>query len=251
MRAVTATFLLLYLCFAPELLGQDSTMITVHGQVYDPNTPNAFFNLMLVNKRTHSGQFGEPKGTFTVQMRKTDTLLVGSIGYVTLPLCFKDSTPRVEYRVKLRLRPLSYALKEVEIFSERALKEIHEELEGLQYDERELRTTGVNAFSSPITALYQMWSKRERSKRKLAELEHEERKRELLKELFQRYVDYDIINLSDESFDDFIDFCKVPDQVIHGMTQYDFIMYVKKKYELYTSLGPFKGFYPEDDYYKP
>lgn len=223
-------------------------MITVRGEVYDPNTPNAFFNLLIVNKRLHSGEFGDPSGKFEMRMLKSDTLLVGSIGYVTQPLCFKDSVKRDIYNVRVRLRPLRYALREVEIFSERALREIHEELEALHYDERELRTTGVNAFASPITALYQLWSKREKSIRKLAELENEERKRELLKELFKRYVDYEIINLSDESFDDFIDFCKVPDHVIHGMTQYDFIMYVKKKYELYTSLGPFKGYYvpPEE-----
>jgi len=238
----------LFSSFVTALYAQDSTVITIRGEVYDPSTPNAFFNLLIVNKRTHQGEFGEPSGYFEVKAYKSDVILIGSIGYETQQLCFKDSVLREVYEVKIILRELSYRLAEVEIISKRELKEIHDELEELGYNERDYRTTGVDAFSSPITALYQLFSKRERSIRKLAELENEERKRELLKELFQRYVEYEIIHLSDESFDDFVDFCNVPDQVIHGMTQYDFIMYVKMKYEIYTSLGPRKGYYP--DYYE-
>ena len=80
--------------------------------------------------------------------------------------------------------------------------------------------------------------RRERSKREVAEMRNEDRKRELLRELLHQYVEYDIINLGNESFDDFIDFCAVPDDVIKGLSQYDFLVYVKKKYELYSSLGP-------------
>ena len=59
-----------------------------------------------------------------------------------------------------------------------------------------------------------------------------------IRDRLQQYVDYGIINLSNDSFDDFIDFCAVPEEVIKGLSQYDFLVYVKKKYELYTSLGP-------------
>ena len=72
----------------------------------------------------------------------------------------------------------------------------------------------------------------------MARLENEDRKRALLKELLHKYVEYDIINLSDDGFDDFIDFCAVPDEVMVGLSQYEFLLYVKKKYELYSSLGP-------------
>jgi hypothetical protein len=108
----------------------------------------------------------------------------------------------------------------------------------LGYRESDYRISQVDALQSPITFLYQEFSRRERSKRLVAQLENEDRKRALLKELLQKYVEYDIINLSDESFDDFIDFCAVPDPVIKGLTQYEFLLYVKKKYELYSSLGP-------------
>ena len=96
----------------------------------------------------------------------------------------------------------------------------------------------VNALQSPITFLYQEFSKRERSKRLVAQLENDDRKRDLVQEMLKKYVDYEIINLNPEAFDDFIDFCDVPEEVIKGLTQYEFLLYVKKKYELYSSLGP-------------
>ena len=34
------------------------------------------------------------------------------------------------------------------------------------------------------------------------------------------------------------DMPNVPDEVIKGLTQYEFLVYIKRKYELYSSLGP-------------
>ncbi|MEZ4758936.1 MAG: hypothetical protein R2810_03995 [Flavobacteriales bacterium] len=49
---------------------------------------------------------------------------------------------------------------------------------------------------------------------------NEDRKRELLKEFLHKYVEYDIINLSDESFDDFTTFAvSVPDPAIKASSQ--------------------------------
>ena len=92
---------------------------------------------------------------------------------------------------------------------------------------------GVDAISSPITALYQAFSRRERNKRMVAEMRNNDRRRALLKELFRKYVDADIIQLSNEEFDDFIDFCGVSESFLKNSTQYDFIMYVKKRFEVF------------------
>jgi hypothetical protein len=191
-----------------------------------------------VNKRTRSGTFGNADGSFAVSALRTDTLLVGSVGHVTQFICMKDSLPKPSYHVTVYLRQLNVQLREVEILSPRTLAQIQKDIDKLGYRESDYRISQVDALQSPITFLYQEFSRRERSKRLVAQLENEDRKRELLKELLQKYVEYDIINLSDESFDDFIDFCAVPDEVIKGLTQYEFLLYVKKKYELYSSLGP-------------
>ena len=96
--------------------------------------------------------------------------------------------------------------------------------------------SGVDAFSSPITFLYQQFSRRERAKRHVAEMRNEDRKRELLKELLAKYVANEVIDLSDQDFDDFIDYCNVSDEFLKYSTQYEFIMYIKRKYEFYSVL---------------
>jgi len=228
--------LILLAVIVPDLVGQD--MVTIHGKVITSTDQRTYYDLMIVNRRTRSGTFGNADGTFTIQALRTDTLMVGSIGHQTRMLCLADSVVRATYDIMLRLIPLSYQLAEVEILPERTLKEIQADIERLGYKESDYKLTTVNALQSPITALYQEFSRRERSKRIVAELENEDRKRALLQELLQKYVQYDIINLNPEAFDDFIDFCSVPDEVIKSLSQYEFLVYVKRKYELYSSLGP-------------
>ena len=230
--------ILLLLLFIAPLLAHAQDPVTIHGRVITSTDQHTYYDLMIVNKRTRSGTFGNADGSFTVQALRTDTLLIGSIGHRTGILCLADSVERAIYDVRIRLLPLQVQLAEVKILPERTLKEIQADIDKLGYKASDYKLTTVNALESPITALYQEFSRRERSKRLVAELENEDRKRAILQELLHKYVQYDIINLNPEAFDDFIEFCSVPDDVIKGLTQYEFLVYIKRKYELYSSLGP-------------
>ena len=224
--------------FAVSATASVAQEVTVHGQVQGGDGEKVFYDLMIVNRRLRTGTFGNVDGSFAVTALRNDTLLIGAGGYVTRTVPLSEFADGELASLRVVLRPWEIELKPVAVLPERTLKEIQEDINKLGYKESDYRTTGVNAFESPITFLYQEFSRRERSKRQVAELRNEDRKRALLRELLKKYVEYDIINLSDAAFDDFIDFCRVPDEVIKGLSQYDFLMYVKKKYELYTSLGP-------------
>jgi hypothetical protein len=238
MPRTSRLFILLLLVFkVGSVVAQQE--VTVRGRAISANDPqHSFYGLMVVNKRTRSGTFGQPDGTFEVRAMRTDTLLVGSAGHKMALFCLRDSAERSIYEFTVVLKPVAIELKTVTVLPERTMREIQADINKLGYDPKEFQTQGVDAFQSPITAIYQAFSKRERSKRLVAEMRNDDRRRYLLRELLGKYVEYDIINLSNESFDDFIDFCAVSDTVIKGLTQYEFLLYVKKKYELYTSLGP-------------
>lgn len=228
---------LFFLLLAPGLVfGQE--LVTIHGKVLTPGGDHAYYDLMVVNKRTRTGTFGNTDGSFTVQARRTDTLMIGSIGQRTRLITVADSAVKDVYRITLYMEPYVVELAAVEVLPERTLKEIQKDIDALGYSPRDYRIGNVDALQSPITFLYQEFSRRERSKRLVAQLENEDRKRALLQELLKKYVDYDIIRLNPEAFDDFIDFCNVPEEVMKHLTQYEFLLYVKKKYELYSSLGP-------------
>jgi len=232
--------LLILLATLPLILvaQQDSSEVVIKGKVYSADKDRAYYDLMIVNKRTHYGIFGNADGSFTVKARRADTLMFGALGLKTENFSVSDTIKQDTVVIAIKLDPLIVALRVVEVLPERTLKEIQKEIDKLGYDERDYRISGVNALQSPITFLYESFSKRERSKRVVASLINEERKRDLLKELLHQYVEYDIINLSDESFDAFIDFVNVPEATLKSLSQYEFLMFIKRRYELYSRLGP-------------
>lgn len=212
--------------------------VTVKGSVTGGDGERTFYDLMIVNRRTRSGTFAQVDGTFTVRAFATDTLLIGAGGYVTRTVPLNEFPESELADLRIVLKPWQIDLKPVAVLPKRTLDQIQSDIDKLGYDEKDYRETGINAFESPITFLYQSFSRRERSKREVAQLRNADNMRVLLKELLHMYVEYDIINLSDESFDDFIDFCNVPETTLKDLSQYEFLVYVKKKYELYTSVGP-------------
>lgn len=219
-----------FLCLAQEGL------IKVSGSVYDPENKGSIPNLMVVNKRTQQGYFGNNTGVFSIDVQKTDTIIIAATGFTTIKISFKDSVKRDVYHLVLPLKRLEVELKPVEIFTHRDLEEIQKDIETLGYDKNDYVLTGIDAIQSPITALYEAFSRREKNKRMVAEMRNNDRRRALLKELFRKYVDNDIIQLDNFEFDDFIDFCGVSDEYIKSATQYDFIMYIKKRFEVFRMI---------------
>lgn len=219
--------------------GQDETpglvTIRVDGQIREPNN-QPISNVIVINQRTKTGIFGKSDGSFSIVCQKTDTLTITSLGYYSRQLCFKDSVSRDVYRPTLFLEERIETLAVVEVFAPRDLEKIQKDIESLGYNERDYMLSGINAIASPITFLYQQFSRVEASKREVARLENDDRKRELLKELFHHYVDYDIIQLDDDQFDDFIIYLNVSDEFMKSASQYDFLIFVRDKFRDYKIL---------------
>lgn len=229
----TLTLFLLALAFS---VAAQEKNIRITGTVYDPENKGAIPNLMVVNKRTQQGYFGYNSGYFELKAWKSDTLIIAATGFQTIKVSFRDSADAESYNVQIPMKKLEIQLKPVEVFTRRDLDEIQKDIETLGYEKSDYMLEGVDALSSPITALYQAFSRRERNKRMVAEMRNNDKRRALLKELFRKYVDADIIQLSNEEFDEFIDFCGVSDSFLKNSTQYDFIMYVKKRFEVYRMI---------------
>jgi hypothetical protein len=204
----------------------------IHGILRDEQDqpiPNA----IIINKSTKKGSFGKPNGSFDLKCQRGDTLAITSLGYQTRYVTYTDSLLSQRFELKLYLETRTYMLAEVEVFAPRDLEQIQEDIMKLGYNEDDYMISGINAISSPITFLYQQFSKKEQSKRKVAYLENEDRKRSLLKELFRLYVDYEIIALNDEQFDDFITYLNVSDEFLIQSSQYDFLVFVKDRFRDY------------------
>lgn len=211
---------------------RDTTAIVIRGQLRD-EMDQPIPNAIIINRSTKKGSFGKPNGSFELRCQRGDTLAITSLGFQTRYVTYSDSTSNNDFRLKLFLETRTFMLAEVEVFAPRDLEQIQEDIEKLGYDERDYMLSGINAVQSPITFLYQQFSKKEQSRRLVAYLENEDRKRDLLKELFRLYVDYEIIALNDEQFDDFITYLNVSDEFLIQSSQYDFLIFVKDRFRDY------------------
>lgn len=224
--------LLLFSFLVSAAVAQDET-VRIKGTVYDPGNKGSIPNLMIVNKRTQQGYFGTNSGYFELDVKRTDTLIIAATGFQTIKIFLKDSILDSSKNISIALKKLEITLKPVEIFTKRDLEEIQKDIETLGYEKEDYMLQGADVLESPITALYQAFSRRERNKRLVAEMRNNDRRRELLKELFRKYVDNDIITLDNADFDDFVDFSNVSENFMKTSTQYEFIMYIKKRFEVY------------------
>ena len=227
------TFLILILFSIPSF---SQNPVTVTGKVFDAENAAASFPvLMIVNLSTQRGIFGNADGTFSTTLQKKDTLLISATGYTQKRICFKDSADKSTYSITLALNKLHQDLKMVEIFPERDLEKIENDIQKLGYDESDYRLTGIDAWASPLTALYQQFSKKEKDKRKAAELRNESHRKDLIKELFRMYRKNNLIDLSDEEADNFIQYLNINDDMMKRWTQYELAVYIKTKYERFRN----------------
>lgn len=217
--------------FATSLCGfaQD---ITINGHVTDRAGYNTLFNIMVVNQRSGDGTFADARGYFTIRAHRTDTIMITARDFGIKKLCFRDSAIKSTYTILVRLDSIHYELADVYVHPQKSLPEIHKDINSLgQIPNTD--TYQDATIENPISLLYERFSRIEQSKRKVAQLEDEEKRREVLKDLLHLYIKYDIIKLDDAQFDNFIDYCNLSDDFIKNSTDYELIMAIKQRYESY------------------
>lgn len=190
---------------------------------------------MVVNRgQSGGGQFVDHRGSFLLAVCPGDTIAFGAIGFHTLERVAPLHGRQWDWEIKLRRLRVEVGVAEV--VAPRELREILRDIESLGYNEEDFRLTRVDALSSPITFLYQMLSREEQSKRVVAQLENRDRRHALLRELFVKYVNYEIILLEPDEFDAFIAFSDPGDELLQAWTQYEFIRYIQQRFELFRAL---------------
>lgn len=225
----TLLFATVFCCFSYSSAAQNTIIIS--GRAFDKDDAKLPLpKLMIINKRTNNGSFADAEGKFTISAKQTDTILFSAVGFNLKKICLKDSLPKKQYTIEVPMQKLQYTLKEISVFATRELSDIQKDINKLGV-KRDFSATGANVIESPITALYERFSKFGRSKQKVAEWENEDLKRDILKDLFHLYVKHDIIDLSDADFDAFIKYLNFSDEFMQSATQFELTMAIKGKYE--------------------
>ena len=225
--------LILFLLMMLPFFAFSQSLITISGQAYDKETKLPLPKLMVINKRTNNGFFADAEGKFSITVKQTDTILFSAIGFKLKKICLKDSVQNSHYYLYIPLEKLYFYLKEVSVFAPRTLKEIDKDIYNLDSTKTYRSYTEINGLESPITYLYERFSKFGKSKQKVAEWENEDLKRDILKDLFRLYIKHDIINLNEDEFDAFIKYCNLSEEFIKNASQLELVMAIKGKYETF------------------
>lgn len=115
---------------------------------------------MVVNVRTQQGIFTDADGTFDLQIKQTDTIVFRTFGYHLRKICLADSVAKSNYTFNVMLFTESYQLKEVTVFQTRPADSVLKDIQQLGYNKNDFMIHGSQAFQSPITFLYEQFSKK-------------------------------------------------------------------------------------------
>ncbi len=228
--------LILFAIFLLNLNLSYSQSVLISGRVIDFQYPQiALQQVMAINLETQQGVFGTDGNSFEITANKNDSIVVTATGYAPTKFCLKDSIFQPHYKVIIVLKRLSVNLDEITVRRKRELEQINNDIQKLGYKKSDYRLTDIEAWQSPITSIYQAFSKKERNKRKLAEMINRDNRNSLIKELLDLYQRSDLIELPREKYDEFITYLRLDDETLKLTSDYDLALYIRDRYIEYTN----------------
>ena len=209
--------------------------VFVSGRVEDTLNRDMFYNLMVINKTTGRGVFGQPNGYFSVYVRPGDKIALSTKGYPVYEFIAKADGD-CQNHIYAIIERIPQEIEQVVVRPLKSLEQIKEERQALSQRETRL-VTGVNVLQSPITALYQAFSKKEQNKQWIAEQQYKDDQRRVVKELLRLYVAFDIIELPEDTFDEFITFLNIDENFIKTASEMELVLFIKDKYDHFKALN--------------
>jgi hypothetical protein len=227
-------FIIFLIVFLPIVSFAQCDKVFVSGRVVDTLRPQSFYNLMVINRTTGRGIFGQPDGYFSVYVRPNDKIALSTKEYPIYEFTAKPDS-NCQCQVIAYIEKLPQQVQEVVVKPLKTLEQIKEERKNLVLRETR-QVTGIEALQSPITALYQAFSKKEQNKRWIAEQKYKDDQRQVVKELLRLYVAYEIIEMEEDEFDDFIIFLNADPDFLKTAAEMELVLFIKDKFEHFKTL---------------
>lgn len=206
---------------------------TLNAKIVDENNiPLAHVD--IANRRLQLSFAADKYGYFTTKVLMTDTLLLFKSGFLPQKVMIKDTMFFPDKTVLVRMFHVPIELTEVQITAIKTHQQIRKSINNLYVPNTDLYPD-AKPFQNPISYLYELISKKEKEKRLAANLQTEFSKRSILKELFRLYNAYDIINLPEEDYDNFITYLNMPYEFMQSVSDYDLAITVKYKFKEYRN----------------
>lgn len=178
--------------------------------------------------------FTDYKGNATFLMNRGDSIKIFIQEYATYTLRLKDSVYKKEYNVSCLFTKPTYTTKEVVIKPLKNFDELDKELKELLIVPKNLQKPEIS-LSSPISALYETFSKNAQEREKLRGQVSENARRSYLNDLYKFYNYHHVTNLDESEFDDFSAYHKLPLTFFVENTFYDICVTISQFYKQYRN----------------
>ena len=226
--------ILFFLFFISETKAQDSLVI-IKGKVMQDIT-TGFSDMLIVNMTKGTGVYGNLDGTFQITAHKNDLIKISCRGYKTASISMQDSVLKAEYFVAIKLSLLEIIQQEAVIIRPTPtledLKKSQSEVGTYQY--RPLLNSPLEMFFSPITAIYQLFSKREAEKQKYAMFMSQKQLDDYLVGVTRYLMKSGLIDLTEEEMPRFIARCPISEDFAKEASLYEVSTVLNSCYKEYA-----------------
>ncbi len=233
--------------------------IVVSGLVLDVENDSALLFANIYNPRTMRGTISDKNGYFRYYALPGDTLWFSSMGYYPLHFAV-NGEPGSKIRDTFYLKARVYKIHDVEILALTRYEKLRNDVKNMKIprDIENARNNfpivnhNVNAFYernnenfglvfSPISALYDAFSKEGRERRKLAELQRQDAIKAEIEPHFNEEMIKRITGLDDELAEEFIGFCNFSEEFLLNAPDYYIIEIILEQYEEFCVLKGMKN----------
>ena len=208
----------------------------ISGTVVEQDSTTAMPYVYLLNSKTGNGTITDYNGKFSIIAGNSDTLTFQYVGYARrkYPVSrIKNLNDSMKTSVKIVMHTMMVNMQSVTVIANKIKPNEIDYMK--RYIKQHAAPRGIDAFSSPITALYDQFSRKGREQRKLQQifqdiLIQEEVNKKLNPEILRQLTEDESIN-----FEDFRRYAwRVDNQFILTHDGYDLyapIMYYYRKYK--------------------
>jgi len=236
------------------LYGQtDSSLVYIQVKLISSENSEAIpFATVLLNLQL-VGITSDENGYFDISLQKNDSLFVSSIGYENLRLSVKDLNVDSSLNI-IRLSPKVYMLNEIMITqypsyerlveivinpilstNEKSVFRAYSNLEkaGLRFIPHEMdRRLIIAHANSPITAIYNIFSRSVKNQKKYIEIRKDEKKDHRFEKKVSNETIKRITGLSDSTtIVRFIAYCNFSESFLNTASEYELFDQIRKNYE--------------------
>jgi hypothetical protein len=220
----------------PSFAQKQERKFVINGTVLEQDSTTVMPYVYLINSRTGNGTITDFNGKFTIIAQNNDTLMFQYVGYARrkYPVALiKNLNDSMKQNLKIVMRSMMVNMQAVTVIANKIKPNEIDYMK--RYITQHAAPKGLDAFNSPITALYDQFSRKGKEQRKLQQifqdiLIQEEVAKKFNPEILRQLTEDETIN-----FDDFRRYAwRINNDFIMTHEGYDLyapIMYYYRQYK--------------------